>query len=249
MSNQPKEQSKPLSRKDFFKYSGAFASAIALSFYGCEDDMTSPTSVNNEELNALTAAKGKDGDPVNLGSGDVGILNYAYALEQLEAAFYTKVLETPPPDLSSEEMRVLEDLRKHEVAHRDFYQAALGDNAIPALEVDFSSINFENTESVLVTSRTFEDLGVSAYNGAGHLLEDPELLLVAGKIVSVEGRHAAAIRDLLKPRTAHFAGDDIIDENGLDVVRTPSEVLDAASAFIVTEIDASNLPQSNITFN
>ena len=26
---------------------------------------------------------------VDLGEGDVGILNYAYALEQLEAAFYT----------------------------------------------------------------------------------------------------------------------------------------------------------------
>ena len=32
---------------------------------------------------------------VNLGSGDTGILNYAYALEQLEAAFYTQVIATP----------------------------------------------------------------------------------------------------------------------------------------------------------
>ena len=28
---------------------------------------------------------------VNLRKGDIGILNYAYALEQLEAAFYIKV--------------------------------------------------------------------------------------------------------------------------------------------------------------
>lgn len=30
-----------------------------------------------------------------LGDGDIGVLNYAYALEQLEAAFYIQVLETP----------------------------------------------------------------------------------------------------------------------------------------------------------
>ena len=41
-----------------------------------------------------------DGDGFNfmddtvfdLGQGDVGVLNYAYALEQLEADFYTKVV-------------------------------------------------------------------------------------------------------------------------------------------------------------
>ena len=45
---------------------------------GCndEDDMAPPMS-------------GK----VSLGSGDTGILNYAYALEQLEAAFYAEVMK------------------------------------------------------------------------------------------------------------------------------------------------------------
>ncbi|HWV65036.1 ferritin-like domain-containing protein [Chitinophaga sp.] len=32
---------------------------------------------------------------MSLGSGDVAVLNYAYALEQLEAAFYTQVVLTP----------------------------------------------------------------------------------------------------------------------------------------------------------
>jgi hypothetical protein len=30
-----------------------------------------------------------------LGEGDIGVLNYAYALEQVEAAFYTKVTASP----------------------------------------------------------------------------------------------------------------------------------------------------------
>jgi hypothetical protein len=34
--------------------------------------------------------------PVDLGAGDTGVLNYAYALEQLEAAFYTEVWSNIP---------------------------------------------------------------------------------------------------------------------------------------------------------
>ena len=83
--------------------------------------------------------------------------------------------------------------------HRDFLKEALADGAIPDLEVDFSDLDFTDRKAVLTTAQTFEDLGVAAYNGAGKLIEDPDYLLQAGRIVSVEARHAAAIRDLLKP--------------------------------------------------
>ena len=35
------------------------------------------------------------GGTVDLGQGDFAVLNFAYALEQLEAAFYTQVLQRP----------------------------------------------------------------------------------------------------------------------------------------------------------
>ena len=44
---------------------------------------------------------------VNLGSGDTGILNYAYALEQLEAAFYTQVMATPFSGITAMESEYL----------------------------------------------------------------------------------------------------------------------------------------------
>jgi hypothetical protein len=85
---------------------------------------------------------------------------------------------------------------------------------------------------------------VAAYNGVGQLLENADFLLVAGKIVSVEARHASVVRDLLQPGTAHFAGDDVVDENGLDGAMAPPQVLAAAADFIVTELNTSGLPTS-----
>jgi hypothetical protein len=181
-------------------------------------------------------------DAVNLGSGDIGILNYAYALEQLEAAFYTKVAQNFYTGITAKERSYLEDIRDHEIAHREFFKNALGDKAIRSLNLDFSSINFSSRESVLMTAKAFEDLGVSAYNGAGELLQDVNYLLVAGKIVSVEARHAAAIRDLVE--YGSFADKTVVNEMGLDVYRTPPQVLQIAGAYIKTKIIANNLPTS-----
>lgn len=177
----------------------------------------------------------------DLGSGDVGVLNYAYALEQLEAAFYTKVVSSPYRGMSARERSALTDIRNHEVAHRQFLKKALGSKAIPGLSVDFSAVNFSSRASVLTTAKTFEDLGVSAYNGAGRLLQNGDYLLAAGKIVSVEARHAATIRDMLRPNSRAFAGPDVVDNNGLDVARSPWAVLKAAGPFIKTKVTAMHL--------
>jgi hypothetical protein len=142
--------------------------------------------------------------------------------------------------ISASETALLTDIRDHEIAHREFFKTALGAGAIINLEFDFSSIDFGSRDSVLGTAKAFEDLGVSAYNGAGRLIETADYLVLAGKIVSVEARHAAWIRDVISNGT--FADDTVIDMNGLDVTRKPTEVLEIAKTYIVTEINASNLP-------
>lgn len=216
----------PIQRRTFFRYAGAtaLATSLMLATVSCDDDDDMmPT----------------DPEAVDLGSGDIGILNYAYALEQLEAAFYTEVVAKSSGVLSQMEQQIMQDLKGHEGIHRDFLKAALGSAAIPALEVDFSSINFNDKNSVLTTARTFEDLGVAAYNGAGKFLEDAGFLTLAGKIVSVEARHAAVIRDLISNGTF----SDSANNQGLDPAMMPSEVLAAASSFIKTKISANNLPK------
>ena len=214
-------------RRLFLRYAGALTAGGAI-LSAC-DDTENPTTVLA---------------PVDLGSGDIGILNYAYALEQLEAAFYTQVIASPYTGITDAEKTLLTDIRDHEIIHREFFKAALGTNAISALVPNFKTINFTDRSSVLNTAKTFEDLGVSAYNGAGPLITDVNYLAIAGKIVSVEARHAAAIRDLLNPKSADFAGDDVVTpSNGLDQTRSPATVLPLAQPFVRTQITANSLPK------
>jgi len=196
---------------------------------------------------ASIASCDKDDNPsnggVDLGSGDVGILNYAYALEQLEAAFYVKVISSVYAGITPAEQALLTDIRDHEVIHRNFFKAAIsaaGATPLQDLQVDFSSIDFGNRTSVLGVAKAFEDLGVTAYNGAGKLLTSPAYLTIAGKIVSVEARHAALIADLI----SNGSFSDTTDPNGLDMARTPAQVLAIADTYIITKINASNLPTS-----
>jgi Ferritin-like domain len=211
------------SRRNFLQWSGLTIAVVAV---GCSDDD------GNVEPNPSGA--------VDLGSGDTGVLNYAYALEQLEAGFYTQVVASFYAGATPGEQAILTDIKNHEVIHRDFLKAALGSAAIADPAVDFTSVNFTDRSSVLGAAKTFEDLGVAAYNGAGKLLTSADNLLVAGKIVSVEARHAAAIRDLLQANS--FAGSDVVDANGLDQAKDPSAVLAAADPYITTTVTANNLP-------
>lgn len=208
-------------RRSFLKYAGAGAASLALLAAGCKKD--------------------RQIDGVYFGEGDIAILNYAYALEQLEAAFYIRATASPYSGITATETAYLTDIREHEVAHREFFKAALGASAIPSLDVDFSSINFGSRASVLGTAKAFEDLGVSAYNGAGWLIKDVNYLALAGKIVSVEARHAAIIRDLITFNS--FVGADVVNQsNGLDTSRSPGQVLAIAGTYIKTKINTEGLP-------
>lgn len=212
-----------LQRRSFLQYAGAGAAVVALTAAGCKKDRVTPMSGVTLDF--------KD---------DFGVLNYAYALEQLEAAFYIQVASAPPSSFSAAEKAYFQDIQFHEIAHREFFKNALGTAAIGSLAVDFSSINFTDRTSVLGAAMAFEDLGVGAYNGAGVRLKSTTYLLAAGKIVSVEARHAAYIRDLISNGTFATA-PQVNSSTGLDMALTPDAVLAAAGKYIKTKINVINL--------
>ena len=216
----------PLARRDFFKRAGTGVGVVAAA-------------------SLLQACDSTDGDTndadVTLDfSTDVGVLNYAYALEQLEAAFYAQVIANSAftTVFSAAEQVILRDIAAHEALHDDYFRTTLTSVAptgiIPRLTVDFSTINFATRAGVLSVAQTFEDLGVSAYNGAGQYIQNDAYLLIAGKIVSVEARHASIIAGLISPNSVASAGQ--LDANALDNDKTPQEVLMAAGTYIVETI-------------
>ncbi|AZA80162.1 ferritin-like domain-containing protein [Chryseobacterium sp. G0186] len=211
------------SRRNFLKLGGVGLAIAGLTLVGCDNDDDFQFGDNNQIF--------------DLGTGDVGILNYAYALEQLEADFYTKVVNNFYTGISSVEKEIFTDLYHHEVIHRDFFKAAISgatQNVLPKLEFQYANVNFNDRNSVLATAKALEDTGVAAYNGAGKYITNPDYLVIAGKIVSVEARHASAIRNLINPGTTAFSGDDVVDANGLDLAKEPKDIVAAAGGFIKT---------------
>ena len=158
------------------------------------------------------------------GGGDVEILNFALTLEYLEAAFYTQGLKQVS-GLSGDAKSLATEIRDNENEHVAALMKTikdLGGEPVKAPGVDFGDA-FANQKAFLKLAQTFEDTGVSAYNGAAPMIESTDVLAAAGSIVQIEARHAAAIRLL--------NGQPITD-GGFDKPLEQQAVLDAVKPFV-----------------
>lgn len=156
------------------------------------------------------------------GGSDVDILNFALTLEYLESTFYAEAKKRAKP---SGELKALVDLiASDEQQHVEALTATikqLGGKPVAEPKFDFP---YSGTGGFLKLAQTFEDTGVSAYNGAAPMIKSKEVLAAAGGIVQVEARHAAAIRLQNSEEPAPEAFDPPLDEQ---------QVLKAVEPFIV----------------
>ena len=155
------------------------------------------------------------------GGGDVEILNFALTLEYLESTFYkeAKTRAKASGELKSLIGMLADDEQQHVEALTATIKK-LGGKPVAEPKFDFP---YSNTAGFLKLAQTFEDTGVSAYNGAGPMIKSKEVLGAAGSIVQVEARHAAAIRLQNKEEPAPEAFDPSLDE---------AQVLKAVEPFI-----------------
>jgi rubrerythrin len=126
------------------------------------------------------------------GGGDVEILNFALTLEYLEAKFYEEAKTRARA--SGELKKLISLLAEDEQQHVEALTATvkqLGGKPVSMPKFDFE---YNGPSGFLKLAQTFEDTGVSAYNGAAPQIKSKEVLAAAGGIVQVEARHAAAIR-------------------------------------------------------
>ena len=237
VSNQPASTASADSRRSFLRVAGVAAVTGGLLSACANADETAVQPLGGARVEAA-------GDKVSLPTGDVGILSFAYVLEQLEKAFYEKILDKPYPNMSKEDMMMWMQILGHERAHTEFFKAVVG-SKVPDLTFDFSSIDFNDRAIVLQAAEQFELTGVGAYNGAGKYIKDAGYLTLAGKIVSVETRHHATIRNVQYPYFDAFAGPTIVtSDTGLHKAYEPTYVLPIAQKFIKEKLDASALVAS-----
>jgi Ferritin-like domain len=156
------------------------------------------------------------------GSGDIDILNFALTLEYLETDFYKT--KGKSVGLSGEAKMLAGMFGDEEAEHvAALTKAITAAGGKPVAKPTFS-FPVTNQASFLKLAYVLENTGVGAYNGAGPSLMNKAYLAVAGSIVQVEARHAAAI--------ALLTGAKITPNGAFDKPLSKRQVLAAAGPLI-----------------
>ncbi|KAH9991673.1 ferritin-like domain-containing protein [Russula compacta] len=166
----------------------------------------------------------RDIDPDDL------VLQFALTLEQLETQFYGQMLSIfsssdfanagfVSGDVAIEQF---ETIKSQESTHVSIIQGLITDMPPLACSFDFSSV-LTDVETALTTARTIEDVGVGAYLGATVLIQDPDSLLDATSIMTVEARHQTIL---------NIFNDGMAIPRPFDIPLSPQEVLSIAGVFI-----------------
>jgi rubrerythrin len=155
------------------------------------------------------------------GTSDVDILNFALTLEYLESTFYEEAMKKVKAtgELKSLVALLASDEKQHVAALKGTIEK-LGGKPVAEPKFDFE---YSGTSGFLKLAETFENTGVSAYNGAAPEIKSKEVLAAAGSIVQIEARHAAAIALQNEQEPAPSAFDAPLSEK---------EVLKAVEPFI-----------------
>ena len=153
---------------------------------------------------------------------DRRILNFALLLEYLQAAFYAEALANG--GLRGELREFAETAAGHEREHVTALRAALGRAAREKPRFSFGDAT-RDPRTFGRVAYELENTGVAAYNGQAANLTTASLAKAAG-IVSVEGRHAAWISELVGRDPAPRAADP-----GMSAARVAAKL--QATGFLV----------------
>ena len=179
------------------------------------------------------------------GADNVKVLNFALALEDLEADLYAQAAarlgsggtsgtgtQFAGLGVSGEDVNYVNQFGRVEQQHADFIRSAIGQaggQAIPKFTYDFNMENLDR-RGVLSLVYAAELTGVSAYTGAIPFFVDKTYLAVASAILGTEARHTAFIAASLNSTRGNGQGliatAPFFNENdGRDTPLTPDQIL------------------------
>lgn len=214
-------QKKDLSRRKFLGYAGGVA-GVALLLDACKKD--------DETIITEPGA-------MDLGTNDEGLLNYIFVLQQIEAAFYTKVTVDSLDSIPATDAPVFKEIRDHEIAHREVLRNYL-EGTGTVVDVDFSSIDFTSLTSVLENAEFIENIVAASMIEAGRLLVTPHNVELVAKMASVEVRHATTMSNMRS--LGNFFGP--VDASGSEPGSLPSNTITIMNKFLKTKVSGNRLP-------
>ncbi len=138
-------------------------------------------------------------------TSDIDILNFALTLEYLEAAFYTEAVANGA--LTGRTAEFAKTVKEHEIAHVAALKDVLGSKAVAKPTFNFQGTT-EDEDKFTATAIVLEDTGVAAYKGQAGLIKDDAVLKAALSIHTVEARHAAWIRNIVREAPAPVGFDE-----------------------------------------
>jgi hypothetical protein len=176
----------PSSRARFLRMmgGGAAATTFSLALAACGKKKTGGNQFGGAGVGTA-----------QFGQGDAGIVNFALALEYLEADFYRRALASG--NLDGRALELAKRFGAEEQAHVVTLEGTvknLGGKPAPKPRTSFT---LDSRNIILITMNQLESVGVAAYLGQLDRIESKQVLAAALSIHTVEARHAAAISVLL----------------------------------------------------
>ncbi|KAH8986313.1 ferritin-like domain-containing protein [Lactarius akahatsu] len=166
-------------------------------------------------------------------NGTLLVLQFAHVLEQLETQFYQQALTKFQPsdftaagftsaDIPAQQFTAIQSDEAAHVTALESIITSFGATPVTTCKFDFTSV-LTDVKTMAPVARLVENVGVGAYLGAAHLVQDPVVLTAAASILSIEARHQTILN--------LFQGGSAIPQ-AFDIPLLPQEVLAIAGPFI-----------------
>jgi len=161
------------------------------------------------------------------------VLQFALTLENLESSFYDQAVKKfqasdfsnagfSSAQIALEEITAIQSDESTHVSVLEALITSFGETPLQGCTFDFSSV-LVDVPTMATVARLVENVGVGAYLGAAHLIQDPRVLTAAASIVTIEARHQTVLNI--------FQGGSALPQ-AFDIALLPQEVLAIAGAFI-----------------
>jgi rubrerythrin len=166
-------------------------------------------------------------------ANDITVLKFANVLEQLETEFYKQALaKFKESDFTaagfvsaSVPVEQFNSIASQEATHTSTLASvlrSLGQEPVSGCKFDFTAV-LADVKTMAPVARIVENVGVSAYLGGAALIDDRQLLVAAGTILTDEARHQTVLNML---------NGGVAIPAAFDIALAPSQVLAIAGGFI-----------------